>query len=125
MCQNLAFETVVSSNVKSTANRLRVFYLQKDWSLPRTPDNYYILICAQHMLDIVHIRHPIRKTHEIVHAIVDFKDSVAYGDLTGKFPYRSSRGNQYILVTYHYDANHIRGEPLKNREAATITAAYN
>ena len=30
-----------------------------------------------------------------------------YSDLTGKFPVQSDRGNNYILVTYHYDANNI------------------
>ena len=67
---------------------------------------------------------PNEKTNEVIHAIVDLEDLVAYGDLTGKFPYKSSRGNQYILVTYHYDGNNIRGVALKNREAATITNAY-
>ena len=30
---------------------------------------------------------------------------VAYQDLTGRFPVRSSRGNEYILVGYHFDVN--------------------
>ena len=37
----------------------------------------------------------------------------AYMDLIGRFPYCSSRGNEYILVAYHYDANAILGVPLK------------
>ena len=45
-------------------------------------------------------------------------------DLTGKFPYRSARGNQYILVAYHYDANAILAQPIKNRSATTITTAW-
>ena len=40
-------------------------------------------------------------------------DLIAYGDLTGKFPYKSTRGNQYILGGYNYDANNIRGALLK------------
>ena len=67
---------------------------------------------------------PNVKTKEVVHAIVDLNDLVAYGDLTGKFPYRSSRGNQYLLIAYHYDGNNIQGVPLQNREAATINKAY-
>ena len=67
---------------------------------------------------------PNIKTKEVVNAIVDLKDLVAYGDLTGKFPYKSSRGNQYILVGYHHDANNIQGIPIKNREASTIKDAY-
>ena len=37
---------------------------------------------------------PNVKRKEVVHAIVDLNDLVAYGDLTGKFAYRWSRGNQ-------------------------------
>ena len=57
---------------------------------------------------------PNIKSKEIMHAIVDLKGLVAYGDLTGKFPYRSTRGNQYILVGYNYDANHILAFSIKN-----------
>lgn len=67
---------------------------------------------------------PNIKSRQIIHAIVDLKELIAYADLTGKFPYKSSRGNQYILVAYNFDANHIRGVPLKNREATTIKQAY-
>ena len=38
-----------------------------------------------------------------------------YSDLTGKFSVQSDRGNIYILVAYHYDANNIITTPLKNR----------
>ena len=37
-----------------------------------------------------------------------------YSDLTGKFPVHSDRGNNYILVAYHYDGNNILTTPLKN-----------
>ena len=67
---------------------------------------------------------PNIKTKEVVHAIVDTTDLVAYADATGKFPYRSSRGNQYLLIAYHYDANHLWAEAMKNREKATIVEAY-
>jgi len=45
-------------------------------------------------------------------------------DLTGRFPKRSSCGNQYILVGYHYDGNCILGIPIKNRRGVTITEAW-
>ena len=45
-------------------------------------------------------------------------------DLTGRFPYKSSRGNEYILIGYHFDSNAILGIPLKNRQAGTITKAW-
>ena len=41
---------------------------------------------------------PNEKTKEIIHAIVDLEDLVVYGDLTGKIPYKSSHGCQYILA---------------------------
>ena len=44
-------------------------------------------------------------------------------DLTGHFPYKSSGGNEYILVLYHMDSNAILGTPIKNRQASTITQA--
>ena len=45
-------------------------------------------------------------------------------DLSGRFPMRSSRGDQYILVGYHYDGNCIYGKAVKDRKAATLTAAW-
>ena len=32
---------------------------------------------------------------------------IGYIDLTGRFPHKSARGNQYLLVAYHFDANAI------------------
>ena len=65
------------------------------------------------------------KTNEVLYYIFDSShDGLAYIDLTGRFPYRSARGNEYILVGYHYDANAILATALKNRQAASITAAW-
>ena len=47
-----------------------------------------------------------------------------YIDQTGKFPYQSSRGNQYLFVLYDYDANCILFEPIKNRTGESITKAW-
>ena len=41
-------------------------------------------------------------------------------DLTGKFQVQSERGNNYILVAYHYDANNSSTTPLKNRTGPCI-----
>ena len=41
-------------------------------------------------------------------------------DLTGKFPVQLDRGNNYILVAYHYNANNILTTPLKNRTGPCI-----
>ena len=48
---------------------------------------------------------------------------IGYTNLTGRFPYRYSRSNKYILIAYHYNVNAIIVEPVKNRQAATLTAA--
>ena len=48
----------------------------------------------------------------------------AYSDLTGRFPVQSSRGNNYVMVIYSYDANAILAEPLKNRSAGEIVRAW-
>ena len=37
-----------------------------------------------------------------------------YSHLTGQFLVQSYRGNNYILVAYHYDSNNIVTTPLKN-----------
>ena len=49
---------------------------------------------------------------------------MGYIDLTGRFPFRSQKGNQYFLVDYHYDANAIHAQPIKNRESKSITAGW-
>ena len=48
----------------------------------------------------------------------------AYQDLTGRFPVKSSRGNEYILVGYYPDGNYIHGIPVKNRSATVLTEAW-
>ena len=68
---------------------------------------------------------PNNKTNDVAYAIVEVTlKNVAYIDLTGRFPYRSSSGNEYILAGYHYDGNVILAEQLKNRIAATITETW-
>ena len=51
-------------------------------------------------------------------------EAVTYTDLTGRFPFTSSRGNQYIMVAHHYDSNAILVEPVKNRNAQTLVSAW-
>ena len=48
----------------------------------------------------------------------------AFSDLTGRFPHKSTRGHEYVFVLYHYDSNAIFAEPVKNRQAATLTRAW-
>ena len=64
------------------------------------------------------------KSHAVVYSLVSNQDK-ADMDLTCRFPFCSSRGNEYILIGYNYDANAILGAPLRNRQAATITKGWN
>ena len=45
-------------------------------------------------------------------------------DLAGRFPKKSSRDNEYILVAYHYDGNYIQRHPVKDRKGHTIAEAW-
>ena len=45
-------------------------------------------------------------------------------DLAGKFPYKSSRGNQYIMVMIDYDSNYIHAVALKSRKTADLIQGY-
>ena len=55
---------------------------------------------------------PFKQTHQ------------AYSNLTGYLPYKSTRGHEYILIVYDYDSNAILAEHLKNKQAASITKAW-
>ena len=68
---------------------------------------------------------PESKTYNVFALIEDFHTaSKAYTDLTGRFPFQSSRGNNYLFILYDYDGNAILAEPIKNRQAGTIKAAW-
>ena len=56
--------------------------------------------------------------------IYDVGEDKCYSDLTGRFPFKSSRGNNYILVVYHFDGNAILAQCIKNREADTVSTAW-
>ena len=51
-------------------------------------------------------------------------DKVGYIDSTGRFPQRSSRGHEYILVGYHFNGNAILAAPIKDRSAQSLTKAW-
>jgi hypothetical protein len=59
---------------------------------------------------------PNKKTFNACASIEPFiAKQRAYHDLTGRFPHRSSRGNEYILVVYDYDSNAILSCPIKTK----------
>ena len=45
-------------------------------------------------------------------------------DLTGRFPIRSSKGSQYVMVVYLHDPNFILAIPIKDRTQASLVSAY-
>jgi hypothetical protein len=64
------------------------------------------------------------QTHNIYPLLLEIPSGQIHTDQTGKFPVQSSTGNNYLLVLYAYDPNYIHAEPLKNRTAGEILAAY-
>ena len=66
---------------------------------------------------------PPTRTNLFICAIVEATDKIN-SDLTGKFPVQSALGNKYTLIVYHYDANAILAEPLKDRTAKSIASAH-
>ena len=68
---------------------------------------------------------PNIRTNCVVYLLVNPDEfTTGYIDLTGRFPQRSSRGNEYILVGYHYDGNTILATALKDRTASSIVQAW-
>ncbi len=47
-----------------------------------------------------------------------------YTDQPGRFPKKSSSGNQYIMVLNEVDSDAILVEPMKNRTAGEMIRAY-
>ena len=65
------------------------------------------------------------KTRKLICALEPFlPKEKAFSDLTGRFPHRSSRGTEYLLVVYHHDSNAILVQLVKNRKAAGISLAW-
>ena len=65
------------------------------------------------------------KTYSTISSIIPFTSKeMTYGDLTGSFPYTSSRGAKYLYLLYDYDANAILVHTLKTRQAQEIKKAW-
>ena len=67
---------------------------------------------------------PNVKTASVIYALVRSKDGLGYIDLTGRFPVKSSSGNQYIFLLYDYDSNTIHTRPLRSRKGSAIVEAF-
>jgi hypothetical protein len=66
---------------------------------------------------------PITKTHEAFFCIDDLTNSI-HTDQTGAFPFTSQRGNRYIMVAIHLDANYFFVEPMHNRTKEEMIREY-
>ena len=66
---------------------------------------------------------PITKTHEAFFCIVDLTNSI-HTNQTGAFPFTSQRGNRYIMVAIHLDANYIFVKPMHNWSKEEMIQAY-
>jgi hypothetical protein len=70
---------------------------------------------------------PPTKQKEAIICIYDLSDEakrLMYTDQTGRFPQKSSRGNQYIMVLIEIDSNAILVEAMKNRTTGEMIRAY-
>ena len=56
--------------------------------------------------------------NEMQSEIYDEMQSKIYTNQTGKFPVRSSRGHQYIMVLINMDSSYISMEPMKIRHSS-------
>jgi hypothetical protein len=50
--------------------------------------------------------------------------NTAYHDLTGRFPHRSSRGMEYLIVVHNHDSNSILMIAIKNKTGAEIKCGW-
>jgi hypothetical protein len=62
-------------------------------------------------------------SHALFAAVIEPTGQI-YSDQTGQFVIPSSNGNNYLMVVYDYDSNHIFAQPFRNRTAKCILDAY-
>ena len=48
----------------------------------------------------------------------------AYTNQIGRFPHKTTRGNEYVFTLYDYDAQIILQHPLKSRQGKEIADAF-
>jgi hypothetical protein len=76
--------------------------------------------------DIMHDVQPTgidERTHYCYASIIEPTGQI-YSNQTGRFVTPSSTGNNYLMVLYDYDSNHMFPLPLKNRTAQTLLDGY-
>jgi hypothetical protein len=63
------------------------------------------------------------RSHTLFAAMIEPTGQIN-SDQTGRFVLPSSNGNNYLMVVYDYDSNHIFAQPFRNRTAKCILDAY-
>jgi hypothetical protein len=99
----------VRKNVKSTKTPPTVIPNDDNTTAPPEPDNSPQQITT--------------KSHHCFVSIMEPTGQI-YSDQTGKFIAPSTNGNNYIMIVYDYDSNHIFAIAFRNRTAHCIRAAY-
>ncbi len=66
---------------------------------------------------------PTTKTHKAFFRIQDLSNSI-HTDQTGAFPFTSQRGNRYIMVAIHLNANYIFVKLMRSRLKEEMIRAY-
>jgi hypothetical protein len=66
---------------------------------------------------------PVKRFNDIFVRVADLAESI-HSNQTGAFPYTLQRGNRYVMVAIHLDANYIFTEPMKNRTEGEMIKAY-
>ena len=68
---------------------------------------------------------PKQKELVIKHADLEeeFKKQISL-DQTGRFPYRSFKGNQYVMIIHESDSNAILYQPVRNKEGGSNVKAW-
>jgi hypothetical protein len=70
--------------------------------------------------------HPASTEQKTHHCFATFMEPTGqiFTDQTGRFVTPSGNGNQYLMILYDYDSNHIFAQPFKTRSAANILTAF-
>ncbi len=77
--------------------------------------------------ETTHPPYPHSKQKEAIIQTFDLNDEaerLMYTNQTGRFPKKSSRGNQYMMVLIEIDSNAILVEAMKNQTAVKMIRAY-
>ena len=75
------------------------------------------------ILDATPKEQPSMKTNDVYVSMCE-PENRTHTDQTGKFPTKSIRGYNYIMITYVYDTNSIIYKPIKTKSAEELQQTY-